>query len=182
MIVGHVGIAFGARALRRDAPLVLLTGAAFLPDVGDGVFRLLSICNPYGTYSHSLPASAILALVAAMSALAWSRNPGIAIVVGALVLTHLPADLITGEKALWPGGPVTGLYLYRFPLWDFIIELPVLVLGWVMLRRAGGAPPWTTSVLLLAGLLMVQAGADLKNARRWLRPPNGCEQTALRAP
>jgi hypothetical protein len=182
VIVGHVGIAFGARALRRDVPLVLLMVAAFLPDVGDGVLRLVAICNPYGTYTHSVPASALLAAATAALALAWSRSRALALVAGGLVLTHLPVDLITGQKALWPGGPVAGLYLYRFPVWDFIIELPVVVLGWWMLRRAGGAPTWAMSVLTLASLLAVQAGADLRNARRSLRPPNSCERTALRRP
>ncbi|HVT40230.1 MAG TPA: metal-dependent hydrolase [Gemmatimonadaceae bacterium] len=182
MIVGHVGIAFGTRALRRDAPLVLLIGAAFLPDAGDGVLRLAAICNPYGTYTHSLPASALLAVAAAAVALAWSRSRALALVAGGLVLTHLPLDLITGQKALWLGGPVAGLYFYRFPLWDFIIELPVLLLGWMMLRRAGGAPAWATSVLTLACLLAVQAGADLRNARRSQRPPTRCERSALPRP
>jgi hypothetical protein len=180
VIVGHAGIAFGVRALRRDVPLGLLLAAAFLPDVADGAFKLAQVCSPYGTYTHSLPASAILAMGAAAIALAWSRNRALALVVGAVVLTHLPVDLITGQKALWPGGPVAGLYLYRFPLWDFVVELPVVVLGWLMLRRDGGAPPWATSVLVLAGLVAIQAGADVRNARRSLRPPNSCERAALR--
>ena len=73
MIVGHVGIAFGARALRRDVPLVVLMVAAFLPDVGDGALRLATICNPYGTYTHSLPASALLAVAVTAVVLRRSR-------------------------------------------------------------------------------------------------------------
>lgn len=161
MIAGHLGVALAARSLRRDAPLVWLLAAAIAPDLADGVFALVRFCSPNGSYSHSIPASVVLAGLAAGSSLILTRNRGAAAVVGAVVLSHLPLDLITGEKVLWPGGLVHGLYLYRFPIWDFVVELPVVVVGWLLLRRSGVGPSWATSVVAVAALTLLQAAADL---------------------
>ena len=176
MIVGHIGIAFGARALRHEAPLVWLLAAAILPDIADGVLAVAGVCNSFGTYSHSVPASLTLAVAAGGLALALTRNRAVALAAAAVVLTHLPLDLFTGRKALWPGGPVAGLFLYRFPVWDFLIELPVVTLGWLMLRRSKAAPWQVTGVAALASLLILQATADYTSAHRPLKPPSPCER------
>jgi hypothetical protein len=62
-----------------------------------------------------------------------------------VVLAHVPANWLTGEKALWLHRPVVGLNLYRWPAVDFVLELPLIVGGWWMLRRAQGAPRGTVS-------------------------------------
>jgi membrane-bound metal-dependent hydrolase YbcI (DUF457 family) len=183
VIVGHLGVAFGARAFRRDAPLVWLMAASIAPDLADGCIALARmalrndtsrfLCNAFGAWTHSLPASAVLAVLMAGAALAYTHNRAAAAVIGAVVLTHLPLDLVTGLKALWPGGPVAGLFFYRFALWDFLTELPVLLLGWALLRRSGG-PRWATSIATIAGLVLIQAKADLAKVDHPPGPPHYC--------
>src|ERR1039458_7715079 len=125
MIVGHLGVALGARALRPKAPLVWLLAASIVPDLLDGVYSLAKVCSPYGVYSHSLPAIAVLAAITMVLAYAGTRSGAIALVFGLVVLAHVPLDWITGEKALWLHGPVVGLNLYRLPAVDFVLELPM---------------------------------------------------------
>ena len=62
-----------------------------------------------------------------------------------MVLMHLPPDYITGKKGLWPGGPVAGLYIYRWRWLDFLISTPVVIGGWWILRRAQFTPRWVVS-------------------------------------
>ena len=47
--------------------------------------------------------------------------------------------LALGARALWLHRPVVGLNLYRWPAVDFVLELPLVVGGWWMVRRAQGA-------------------------------------------
>ena len=63
MITGHLGIAGAAHAGRRDSSLLWLLGAAMAPDIVDALFVVARSCNPYGLYSHTLPAAALLAVV-----------------------------------------------------------------------------------------------------------------------
>jgi hypothetical protein len=118
MIVGHLGIAMGARSLDRRspaaaAPLLWLIAASVAPDILDGVYAFGQYCNPAGAFSHSLPAAAILATLFGLAAFLHTRSAGTALLVAALVMFHLPPDYVTGRKALWSGGPVIGLYVYR---------------------------------------------------------------------
>jgi hypothetical protein len=166
MITGHIGIAFGARALdRREpgmrAPLLWLLAASVAPDGLDGLYTLGHYCNPDAAFSHSLPAVGILATLMAIAAFLHTRSVLTALMVGGMVIMHLPPDYITGRKALWPGGPVIGLFVYRWGWLDFLIEVPVLVTGWWMLRRSGFTPRWVVSGFVLAALLAVQAGFNV---------------------
>jgi hypothetical protein len=161
MITGHAGIAFGARALdRRDAdaraPLLWLLAASFAPDLLDSAYAVGRFCNPMGAYSHSLPAVALLALLFGVGAFLHTHDNATAALVGGLVVLHLPPDYITGLKALWPGGPVVGLFIYRWGWLDLLVELPVLVSGWWLLRRAQFTPRWVVSGQALAALVAVQ--------------------------
>ena len=181
MIVGHVGIAFGARALDRRAagacaPLLWLLAASIAPDLLDGVYALGAYCNPEGAYSHAFPAVALVALVFSAAAWAHTRSGATALIVGLLVLLHLPPDYLTGRKALWPDGPVVGLYLYRWGWLDFLVEIPVIVAGWWMLRRSRFRPRWVVSGLALAALIAVQASFDLSTTVNGPRPPRSCRR------
>jgi hypothetical protein len=46
------------------------------------------VCSPNGTWSHSLPAIAVLAAIAMTLAYAGTRSGGIALVFGVVVLAH----------------------------------------------------------------------------------------------
>jgi hypothetical protein len=166
MICGHIGVAFGARALRRDVPLGWLLAASVAPDVLDGVASLARQCGPDGLYSHSLPA--IAALIAVLSGAAYLAlgTRRAAILVAVMVIAHILPDYITGQKILWAHGPVIGLDLYRWPLLDFVLEVPVIVLGWSMLRRAAVDPRWITSWAMLAALVVTQGGFNASQIHR----------------
>lgn len=166
MLVGHVGIALGARALdRREenarAPLPWLLAASFAPDLLDGIYSLVRFCNPQSTYSHSLPVVAVLAGLFGVLAGLHTRSFATALLVAALVVLHLPADYVTGHKALWLGGPVVGLNVYQWVWLDLLVELPVIFAGWWLLRRSKFTPRWAVSWLALAGMLAVQASFGL---------------------
>lgn len=179
MIVGHVGIAGAARALDRRAPgaaapILWLLAACVAPDMVDGALALGKYCNPGGLFSHSLPAVAALATLFGCAAFLHTRSAVTALMVAGLVLFHLPPDFITGRKVLWPDGPVVGLYIYRWGWLDFIVEAPVIVAGWWMLRRTTFTPRLAVSGLALFALLSVQAAFDLATEVNGPRTPRAC--------
>lgn len=166
MIFGHLGLALGARAVDRDAPLGWLVVASLAPDIADLALASVGVCNPDGMYTHSLAAVAGTALVFGAAA-AWRTNRGrTALVVAALVVSHLLADYITGLKALWIGGPVVGLNLYQWAWADFAVEAPLIVGGWWAARRWGNVPRWVGGRLAVAALLGAQLLADAMPARQ----------------
>jgi hypothetical protein len=179
MIVGHLGIASGARALdRREpgaaAPILWLAAASVAPDMVDGVLALGKYCNPEGLFSHSLPVVAILATLFGCAAFLHTRSSVTALLVAGLVVMHLPPDFITGRKVLWPDGPVVGLYIYRWSWLDFVVELPIIVGGWWMLRRTNFRPRLAVSVLALVALVSVQAAFDLSTQVNGPRQQKPC--------
>lgn len=164
MYVGHVGVALGAHGLRRAAPLWFLIIASQLPDWTDAAFCLAGVRPAVqGVLSHSVPAVAILAVIAAIAYAAMFRDPGGMLLVAAVVLSHAAGDYLTGMKPAWSGGPMIGLMLYRRPLIDFLIETAVILGGWLLYRRSlnperrSAEPVYT----LLATLVVVQACADV---------------------
>jgi hypothetical protein len=181
MITGHLGIAFGARSLDRRspgaaAPLLWLIAASIAPDLMDGVYAFGQYCNPAGAFSHSLPAAAILATLFGVAAFLHTRSTGTALLVAALVMFHLPPDYVTGRKALWSGGPVIGLYVYRWGWLDFLVELPIVTAGWWMLRRTSFSPRLWVSGLALAAMIAVQIGFDLSTQVSGTRTPRECSR------
>jgi hypothetical protein len=161
MIAGHLSLAYAVRAVRRDAPLALLLVAAVLPDIADLTYSTLAICSVKGTYSHAYPALAVLAALAAVVAYAITKRPGVAVWAAVAVLLHSPADWITGEKYVWAGGPIIGANLYRWPWADFLVEAPLVVLGWLALRKSGAGPGYAVRRWAVVGLIALQAGMDV---------------------
>ena len=164
MYVGHVGLALGAYGLRRSAPLWFLVVASQLPDWTDAAFCLAGVRPAVqGILSHSFPAVAVLALLAAIVYAAFMRDAGGMLLVAAVVISHAAGDYLTGSKPTWSGGPMIGLMLYRKPLIDFVIEAAVILGGWLIYRRSleperrSAEPVYT----LLAALILIQAGADV---------------------
>ena len=164
MYAGHVGIALGAKGIRRTVPLWLLILASQLPDWTDAALCFAGVRTTVpGMYSHSLLAIAILAVVAACIAALTSQDKRSIALVAALVVSHALADYITGDKASWPGGPLIGLRLYHHPLLDFLLEAGVILAGWFLWRRSldperrSSKPAFT----LLGVLLLLQFAADI---------------------
>lgn len=176
MIVGHLGVAATARSAWPRASLPWLLVACVSPDLVDVGFALAGVCNPYGLYSHTVHSAALQAAVLGGAALLVTGSRITAAASALMVLLHLPPDLITGHKIFWPGGPMVGLYLYQRPLLDFLLEAPILILGWWLLRRSRSAPRWATSALVLVVLLAGQGALDL------LAGNGGAKPSACSAP
>jgi hypothetical protein len=174
VIAGHLGIAGAAYSARRDSSLFWLLGASMAPDVVDALFVVARICNPYGLYSHTLPAAALIA--AGTGAIAWlaSDRRVTGVLAAMLVLAHLPPDYLTGRKLFWPGGELLGLRLYEYPLADFAVEALIVIVGWWLVRSRRPAPRWATGWPALLALLLVQGGLDIAGARGGGTKPTAC--------
>jgi hypothetical protein len=156
MIVGHIGAAFAARWRWPGLPLPWLLGATMAPDL----LRLALGWTgaPWwdaNYYSHVLPWGALWAVLLAATAWAALRQPAAAFVIGALVLSHLALDALSGRKPVWTNGP-PGLGLEQYQQAEFVVEAALSWAGWHLLRRCR-APRWATGWSMLAILLVGQA-------------------------
>ncbi len=152
-----------------------LAAASIAPDILDGAYQLLGICNPNGLYSHTTPVLLLQAAVVSGLALLVTGSRATAGVFAAVVLLHTPADYFTGRKLFEPGGELVGLLWYDRPLLDFAFESTWVLAGWWLLRRSGRGPRWATSTAVLVLLLTVQAAYDIQSAvSDTSRKPNAC--------
>lgn len=164
MYIGHVGIALGAKGLRRDAPVWLLVIATQAPDWVDACTCAAGI-EPTGMWSHSIAAVLALATGAWLATWATTRSMATSRVVAAIAVSHLLVDYLTGMKPTWPGGPVIGLGLYSHPVLEFALEVAVISVGWHLYRRSLPASASKSPArLLLVALLSVQILGDVKLA------------------
>ncbi len=162
MVTGHLSMAYLARARWPRTEIVALLAASILPDLADFVLPQGNQCRTTcGMFTHAFPAFLVLALAASvLSWFIWHRK-ATAILVFAMVVLHVVADFVTGHKPFWYGGPPVGLALYDHQVLDFLLEVPMAMAGWWVLRRSleppGPAVRWWALVLLVAG----QAAFDL---------------------
>jgi hypothetical protein len=175
VIAGHLGIAGAAYSGRRDSSLFWLLGASMAPDIVDALFVVAGSCNPYGLYSHTLPAAALIAAVTGAIAYFATGQRVTGVLAALLVLAHLPPDYVTGRKLFWPGGELYGLRLYERPLADFALEALIATGGWWLVRSRRWAPRWATGWLALAALLLLQGTLDVMGARRGGMKPTACK-------
>ena len=179
MITGHFGIAAAARSLSRERMgSVLFAGlllASIAPDITDALYFVAGICSPYGLFSHTLHAVVIEAAIAGGVVLLATGSRRVALMFVVIVLLHAPADLTTGRKLLVPGGDMYGLRLYDVPLYDWLLELPIVIGGWWLVRRSGRAPRWAVSAWALGLTLLLQTSFDVAGAIRGRGvKPNAC--------
>ena len=182
MITGHLGIAGMARSLSRaktsSGLLVAFALASIAPDVMDVAYFALGICSPYGLYSHTLHAVILQAAIVAGAGYLTTRSPGTALGLGLIVLLHLPADFITGHKLLMPGGDMVGLNVYGRPFLDFLVEVPIALLGWWAMRRRATAPRWATSIWMFVLVVGIQTAFDA--TRKGVKPSACFPRSATR--
>ena len=174
MITGHLGLAGAVYSARRDSSLIWLLGASMAPDIVDALFVVTRSCNPFGLYSHTVLAAAMIAVVTGAIAYAATGQRVTGVLAAALVLAHLPPDFITGRKLFWPGGELHGLRLYNHALADFVVEALIATAGWWLVRSRGRAPRWATGWLALAAMLLLQGSLDVVGARRGGVKPSAC--------
>lgn len=168
MLVGHVGAALGARRFAPSVAFAALVFASYLPDWVDAALCVTGKYQNAQMLSHSIPAVLILAVLAGATQLGRADRAA-TVAVFAVVISHVLLDYITGIKPTWPGGPFIGMQLYSRPLLDLAVESVVIVAGWLVYKRTVPAVSgrWNLSTLMLAVLLVMQAGAD---ALRLLSP------------
>ena len=164
MLTGHISVAMGAHGLRRATPLWLLVIASQLPDWADAVACSTGLRSSIaGMYSHSIPATAALAMVAGFLATAHTRDAISGMLAAAVVCAHTIGDYVTGIKPTWPGGPLIGAQLYSRPVLDFLFEVGVLAMCFLLYRLSFPvARRRDRKILLLpVALILIQAAADI---------------------
>ena len=180
MIIGHLGVAFGARARWPRLSVWWLLVATMAPDLvraallAGGVSRWQA-----NQYSHALPWSGLLALALGLLALAATRNPHAAVVTVIVVCSHIVLDALSGQKAIWDGSP-PGLNLQRYNQLELVIEAAITWWGWRVLRRSP-SPTWLARRSVLAALLLFEAGFQAWSleqrpyaTRCWVWPLESC--------
>src|SRR3954470_18133980 len=111
MYVGHAGVALGAKRFAPSAALATLIFATYLPDWMDAALCVTGRYHNAQMMSHSIPATLVLAALAAATQLGRKQR-GVILVVALVVISHVLLDYITGIKPTWPGGPFIGLEMY----------------------------------------------------------------------
>jgi membrane-bound metal-dependent hydrolase YbcI (DUF457 family) len=157
--LGHVGIALGAKGVRREMPLLVLLVATYAPDWIDGGLCIAGAYDPRGMLSHSLPAIALLVGVVLTTFRVRKRDMAGGLVVCGVVMSHMLFDWITGYKPTWPGGPMIGFRLYNHPVANLVLETVVIVIGVLLYRRSLPlrAKPWIDLAAMAGVLIGMQA-------------------------
>ena len=146
MFIGHYGVAFAAKRAVPGASLGTLFLAAQLVDltwpvlllVGVERVRIVESDNPFlrlafewYPWTHSLVTVLLWGcLFGALYALRRGDRRG-GIVAGALVVSHWVLDWITHvpDLPVYPGGPLTGLGLWRSVPGTMLVEALIFVVG-----------------------------------------------------
>jgi membrane-bound metal-dependent hydrolase YbcI (DUF457 family) len=163
MYIGHVGAALAGKRVRRSIGLLVLLVATYAPDWADTGLCLARAYDPQGMLSHSVPAVLLLMLVGFAAYAAATRDWTGALVIAAVILSHMFLDWITGYKPTWPGGPMIGLRLYDRPVADFVVEGIVIVAGALLYGRTlpPRRRPWVDVSIMLGALLALQLTIDI---------------------
>lgn len=163
MYIGHVGAALAARRVRASIGLLPLLIATYAPDWVDAGMCATNSFDPSGMWSHSIPAVLVLALVGFTWYGLVTRDWKGALIILAVIFSHMLLDWITGDKPTWPGGPTIGLRLYERPVADFFAEGATILIGvaiyahaWTRRQR-----PWREISTMLGALLVLQLSIDI---------------------
>ena len=175
MYIGHVGVALAAKRARRSIGLLVLLVATYTPDWVDTGLCLAGRYTDQQLLSHSIPAVMLFALIGFVLYGAIARDWNGALIVGAVIVSHMILDWITGYKPTWPGGPMIGLRFYDRPMADFAVEALLIAVGAALyaqtlphravdrLERAPkrGIAAWNDTALMLGGLISLQLAVDV---------------------
>lgn len=162
MYTGHVAIALGARAARDDLPLWVLVAAAQGCDWVEVACDAVGARSNSGVWSHAYPFVLVAACTAALLVGVWKRSASAGLIVLAVYLSHPLADLVTGYKPLWVGGPPVGLHFIDRPLADLLVQGSACVIGWALYARTLRQSRARRSLLIapLVALLTLQGISD----------------------
>src|SRR2546423_12609798 len=115
MYIGHVGVALAAKRARTSIGLLALLVATYAPDWVDGGLCLAGFYNPRAMLSHSIPAVAIFALVGFTLYGFKTRDWTAALIVAAVILSHMFLPWFTAYKTTRPGGIMIFLRAFNPP-------------------------------------------------------------------
>lgn len=174
MFIGHYAAAFYIRAAAPRLPLWAALGAVELVDiawsiaVGTGVERAHldhdlpgnALVLEFMPYTHSLVATGVWAGVAGAASFAagWGRRVALAAAAG--VASHWFLDLVVHRPDLTLAGGETryGFGLWNAPVWAFLVEVALVVVGVGLHQRVTGERRWGVAALLVALQIWVQWG------------------------
>jgi membrane-bound metal-dependent hydrolase YbcI (DUF457 family) len=176
VIVGHYGLAAGAKSIDVRAPLWSLMLATqwldvvFIPTFLLGI-ETIEILPPGGygevvihaDYTHSLVGALVLS--AAFGAVAWWRwNRRLGVLLGAVAFSHWVLDLIVhrADMPVLPGNagnlPLLGFGLWGKPVASILLEAVLFALGvflyWRSARSTQPRPGSRVRPSLVAGALL----------------------------
>ena len=163
MYIGHVGAALAGKRARRSIALLLLLIATYAPDWVDTVLCFVGAFNRAEMLSHSIPAVLLFALVGYAAYGAFTRDWRGALVIAAVIVSHILLDYVTGYKPTWPGGPMIGLQLYDHPILDFFAEGAVIVAGAALYAKTlpRHERQWRDLATMGGALLVMQLAIDV---------------------
>ena len=161
MYIGHIGAALAAKRVRVSIALLPLLVATYAPDWIDTGMCVAGAYNPM--LSHSIPAVLVLALAGSIWYALVTRDRTGGLIIGAVVVSHMFLDWITGSKPTWPGGPMIGFHLYDHPMADFAAEALVIAIGALLYARTlpPRQRPWVDVSIMLGALLVLQLSIDV---------------------
>ena len=154
MYMGHFGIALGARRWMRPLPLAWLLVVSIEPDLHAAIGSMIPALS-IGTATHTLPGFAAQAIAVALITLIAFRSWRLALGAGALLLSHLAADLITSRLLLWPAGPSAGWHLYTIHWADFAVEAATILVGLALYSTSPDLRHPARSGLIAMGSIML---------------------------
>jgi hypothetical protein len=173
--IGHVGAALAAKRARKSIGLLALLIATYTPDWVDTGLCVMGKYNDQQLLSHSMPAVLLFALLGFAMYSILTRDVKGALVLSAVIVSHMILDWITGYKPTWPGGPMIGLRLYDHPMADFAVEALVIAVGaalyaGTLTTRSGeeaGEPGaatrrlrWSDTAIMFIALVALQLAVD----------------------
>jgi membrane-bound metal-dependent hydrolase YbcI (DUF457 family) len=138
MFVGHLGVAFGAKAVAPRIPLGWLVAASYGLDLLWTVFLIIGAervrVDPGNTlftplafdhypWSHSLAMAIVWGALATLVASFFLKSRATT-VVGFVVVSHWLLDFITHrpDLPLWPAGPLVGIGLWNSIVGTLLVE------------------------------------------------------------
>jgi len=172
MFAGHYAAALAAKAAEPRAPLWTYVVGCQLIDIGWGALIMTgaervsfdpslpgsALVLEHMPYTHSLPASVLWSLAAALAVRGALKLPWrAAVFVGLTVFSHWLADLLVHrpDLELWFGGTKVGLGLWNYPVPEQAVEIGLLAVtgaAWAWTRARDGAGVWGAPAFL--GLLV----------------------------
>jgi hypothetical protein len=185
MFVGHLAVALGSKKVEPKVPLAAAVAASFGIDllwpilllvgaervrIAPGITAFTPLDFVSYPWSHSLAMVLVWSVLAALAAKAWLGDTRVALVLGALVLSHWILDWVTHrpDLPLWPGGPLVGLGLWNSVPATLAVEGSLLAIGvWAFLSATSSAG--RAGMAAFVGLLVLCVATWVSGP--WSPPP-----------